>query len=332
VPAQHMRELNEWKPCRTNPELGVASFDGMAIIADPITNPRRDRVMPLFEEEQVLMCRLILDRLHPGALVLDVGTGSGVFAVWAALERRCRVVAIDILARSILFGKRNAAANGVPVVSGFKKLVDGSIWFHRQDVADFVPLATAKLWEFDVVILNPPFSPTCPGLNPAIHASAGPRAQRPFEEQIRLAPQVQKASGYCLGYQMSYDKVDGQVGALQTIQRAYRHRCSIEYAHVLDDRHQFPVGPFLRGQYASFLDECPASDRPPGASVVRHNFVRYLRTTGRPGRFFSLIYYEVRKEPSFSSGLPIEVRLEVKPAVKWESRIALHRCIVDHTG
>ena len=38
-------------------QLGVASFDGIYIEADPITDPRTDRVLPVMEEEQIFMCR-----------------------------------------------------------------------------------------------------------------------------------------------------------------------------------------------------------------------------------------------------------------------------------
>lgn len=326
-----MQNLDRWKNCSIIPNKGMASFDGVEILADGITNPRYDRVMPLYEEEQILMCRVMLERLRPDDLVLDVGTGSGVFAIWAATKKRCRVIAVDISRRAIRFAKKNALANGVTTVSTPSRLAIGTICLIHQDIADFVPVALTNEWEFDVVILNPPFNPTCPALNPAVHANAGPKGQSPFMKQIRLAPKVQKLGGYCLGYQMSYDKRKGAIDALDRIALAYRRRCSIEYAHVLEDVQQFPVGRFLRSQYSGFLAEQPDSISSGQASAVRRNLTRYLRTTGRPGTFFSLIYYEVRKENSTAKIAPREVDLPAKPPATWASRIALHRSIVDHT-
>src|SRR5215213_8243121 len=92
----------------------IAPFDEFEIHADPITDPRRDRVLPVMEEEQIFMCRQMDRRLReapPGGLALDVGTGSGVFAIWAA-ARGCQVLAIDVSARSLAMAADNAKRNG----------------------------------------------------------------------------------------------------------------------------------------------------------------------------------------------------------------------------
>jgi release factor glutamine methyltransferase len=82
-----------------------------------------------------------LERLHPGALVADLGTGSGVLAVTLACERSgTRVHAIDASAQALAFARANAARHGVDVE------------FHLG--AWFEPLAGRR---FDMVVANPPY-------------------------------------------------------------------------------------------------------------------------------------------------------------------------------
>src|SRR5438105_3735427 len=103
----HLQRSHTWKPCYADPERGVAFFDGITIEADSITDPRWDRVLPILEEEQIVMCRQMVPLLWPGARVLDVGTGIGVFAIWAAAHG-CHVTGIDISARALRTARQNA--------------------------------------------------------------------------------------------------------------------------------------------------------------------------------------------------------------------------------
>jgi HemK-related putative methylase len=119
----------------------VTWTDGeIAILTDPMHYPNRDRVFPIFEDENVLLRRLI--REFGGATVLDVGTGSGLLAIAAAKEG-CDVDAIDINPRALRFAKHNAAINEV----------GKNIHFLRGDV--FPPF----LRKYDIVLSNPPFIP-----------------------------------------------------------------------------------------------------------------------------------------------------------------------------
>lgn len=61
----------------------------------------------------VLTLRALRQAIFPGAAVLDVGTGSGVLAVAAALLGAGRVEAIDISPASPAVVEANAEANGV---------------------------------------------------------------------------------------------------------------------------------------------------------------------------------------------------------------------------
>ena len=131
-----MHTLSKWESCLADAERGIAFFDGITIEADRITDPRWDRVLPILEEEQVFMCRMMapLLRARPGALVLDVGTGSGVFAILAA-QLGCRVVAIDTSQRAIQFARQNARNNRVTVTVSTPE--PGEIQLLRQPIEEF---------------------------------------------------------------------------------------------------------------------------------------------------------------------------------------------------
>jgi ribosomal protein L11 methyltransferase len=60
------------------------------------------------------LCLELLQRLAPGALV-DVGCGSGVLAIAAALLGYAPVLAVDVEEAAVEATRSNAAANGVHV-------------------------------------------------------------------------------------------------------------------------------------------------------------------------------------------------------------------------
>ncbi len=60
-----------------------------------------------------LSVQLLEEELRPGAVVLDVGTGSGVLAVAAALHGAARVDAVDIEPVAVRSARENAERNGV---------------------------------------------------------------------------------------------------------------------------------------------------------------------------------------------------------------------------
>jgi len=84
---------------------------------------------------------LLLEALQPGSgTLLDVGTGSGIVAIGAALLGY-RVVATDILPGALICAVKNARLNAVNI--------------------DFMicDLASALSFEFDVITFNPPYLP-----------------------------------------------------------------------------------------------------------------------------------------------------------------------------
>jgi release factor glutamine methyltransferase len=107
--------------------------------------------------------RLLVDvmqqtALIPGRRVLDLCTGSGFIAIAAAAMGCASVTAFDICPHAVRCSRGNAAVAGVAV-----EVREGS-WMGALDCAPF-----------DVVVSNPPYVPTPPGIDTEVICSgAGP--------------------------------------------------------------------------------------------------------------------------------------------------------------
>lgn len=81
-------------------------------------------------------------RINPGESVLDVGTGSGVIAIFACYAEACRVLAVDVNPDAIRSAQRNAHEHGF----------DGVMEVRRSDL--FTEVGDEQ---FDVITANLPF-------------------------------------------------------------------------------------------------------------------------------------------------------------------------------
>ncbi len=90
--------------------------------------------------------RLAIQRLCPGAKVLDCFTHTGSFALNAAVAGAASVLAADASEPAIAQAKRNAELNGVA----------DRMDFFCGDVFDLLPDLERRGEQFDVVILDPP--------------------------------------------------------------------------------------------------------------------------------------------------------------------------------
>lgn len=114
----------------------VEHVHGSPILVMPsVFNPRRLRTGEFFASQ------LDSSRIRPDAEVLDMGTGSGVCAVFAARHAR-RVVAVDINAAAVRCARINALLNRV----------DDTMDVRHGDLFDRVAGE-----RFDLVLFNPPF-------------------------------------------------------------------------------------------------------------------------------------------------------------------------------
>lgn len=115
--------------------LVLEQVNGLELVVLPdVFNPAVFRTSPPLVES-------VAEHVRPGARVLDVGTGSGVAAIQAAIGG-AHVTAVDINPEAIRCARINALVNHV----------DERIDLRPGDL--FTPVCGER---FDVVVCNPPF-------------------------------------------------------------------------------------------------------------------------------------------------------------------------------
>ena len=115
---------------------GVAEFYDLEFkVCEGVLIPR--------PETAELVAQIVADT-HPGAKILDVGTGSGAIAVALAKSiEGAKVTAVDISDVALEIAAENAERNGV------------NIAFNKADALGDM----SSLGEFDIIVSNPPYIP-----------------------------------------------------------------------------------------------------------------------------------------------------------------------------
>ena len=115
-----------------------ASFRHLTLFVD-------ERVLIPRQETEVLVDLVLRNRVTPGGVVADIGTGSGAIALALATEGRFdRIVATDIAAGAVAVAKRNACT--------LPPAMRAAIEFRIGDLLS--PLMGERI---DVLVSNPPY-------------------------------------------------------------------------------------------------------------------------------------------------------------------------------
>jgi len=158
--------------------LGEWEFFGLTFEVTPAV------LIPRPETELLVERALIwLDAQPRGALVADVGTGSGCIGIALAVHRsRLRVLATDISLAALRVAQRNAARHGV------------SDRVHLICADVLTPYATA----FDVIVANLPYIPTehLPSL--PVYPHEPPLALDGGHDGLRLIRHLLAQARHCL--------------------------------------------------------------------------------------------------------------------------------------
>lgn len=299
--------------CLAGPAIPDAYFDGLIIRADPITTGRYDQVLPILPEEQVFtsrMLRRLLAKVYNSKnkplKVLDVGTGSGVFAIEAARAGHL-VTAIDISNRAVRFAALNATKNGISILPTSSADVPGAIKLIQGDAESFFETG------FDVVILNPPFNPTPTGFRTSLHSQEGGLlGQDVFDWQLKKARDCWlNESGVCAGVHMILHEDANPATAFSESAATHVHS-------IIKD--PIDACEFIGRQYSELI----TTDN----NEVKQAVSDYLLKVKQEGstKCFSLIYFEQYQCAIEASRQCIDSVPQLDKA-SWKRRIDLHKLI-----
>lgn len=132
----------------------------LSVITDPFEYQGIDQVIPM-QPEQYFMMDYLLPADVQGADVLELGLGSGVLSIYALQQRAAKVIGLEINPKAKIYAGFNALVNGV---SDRLHIRDG-------DVNNLFSPVQGE--QFDLIISNPPFEPTPPGMDYYLNSAAG---------------------------------------------------------------------------------------------------------------------------------------------------------------
>jgi HemK-related putative methylase len=148
----------------------------MVFLTDPPSCTRLDAVFPLCHENRYIIEHI---KIPPTAFVLDLCTGGGMIALFAA-KSGAKVIATDINPRAIEFARLNAKFNGLEERIDFRI---GNL---------FEPVKEIR---FDIILVNPPFKSIPDGWPKFLHSNGGRNGSEILKEIIAKVPQYLETDG-----------------------------------------------------------------------------------------------------------------------------------------
>ncbi len=136
-----------------------------------------------------------------GRRICDLGCGTGILAIGAALLGACEVVAVDIDTPVLEIARRNAEHARVDIL------------FLNADVKD--PVTPSRIGACDTVVMNPPFG------------AQQPHADRPFlDASLAIAPVVYGifnagSRSFVGSYVAGRGEIDEVIGGVLSIKRTF---------------------------------------------------------------------------------------------------------------
>lgn len=199
--------------------IGEREFYGRDFEVNPAV------LIPRPETEHIIEAALPLLAAQPGALVADLGTGSGNIAVTLACEApACRVIATDVSADALEVAARNAARHNVT----------GRVTFRCTSYLDGVSET------FDVIAANPPYvrDGDRPGLSPSVlrepHVAlfGGTDGLRGIEAVLDAAAARLRPQGWLL--------IEFGFGQEDLVRDAVARRAALRFDRVIADLQGLP--------------------------------------------------------------------------------------------
>jgi release factor glutamine methyltransferase len=217
--------------------LGFEEFRGLRIAVTP------DVLIPRPETEGLVERALELLADRPGALVADIGTGSGVIAcALAAARPDLEVLAVDQSLGALTVASDNVRALGL---AARVRLLAGDL---------FGPLASLS-GGLDMVVANPPYCPSgvIPTLpvevarfEPRLALDGGPDGMRILRRMIAEAPGFLRPGAWLV-----MEIGEEQAGALASLMAAEG------FSHIGARRDLRGIERYIEGRWASGATQAP---------------------------------------------------------------------------
>jgi methylase of polypeptide subunit release factors len=303
-----------------DPYSDHAYFDGMYIKTDTLGDPRKDMVPPIKLEEQVFVCKQMVELVRKlveikggDFRILDIGTGSGILSIY--LDRALRdgdtkdkytIQAIDTSQRALDQAKFNVRVNECLKIAIPEK-------------ADKYSLSTVDENSLDLILVSSPFNPTCPKLrnSDSICTNSNKLGLSILQEWFEYSSKHLKPSGILIGCCMTPISTDGKLVILEELKITFGSNSKIRYCRILPGA--YPIKDFLEKQYCDYF-----------RNDNTEKLTEWINNVFHPHTLFSFIYFEAQIEGG--SG---DISESIKPVFSsynqsWEQRIQLHRFFVNN--
>ena len=163
--------------------------NGLVVHTDPFLKPDPARVLPLGGPQDTVLNHLVCfpERVR-GKRVFDPFAGSGVFGLMALRLGAAHVDFLDVNPRACEFQRANAERNGI----------DASRYeICHEAIERFEPRTP-----FDLVLANPPFVPTPPGIPGTLTSDGGPEGNGLLEPLLQKLDRLLVPEGHAFVYVM----------------------------------------------------------------------------------------------------------------------------------
>lgn len=165
--------------------------NGLEVHTDAFMKSSPERVLPLGGPQDTLLNRLVhFPDTVSGKRIFDPFAGSGIFGLMSLQLGAAHVDFLDINPRASEFQEANAARNGFPA---------DRYEIHRRDIADFRPTEP-----FDIVLANPPFVPTPPGIPGTLTSAGGSEGSDLVEILLSQLDRLLRPDGQAFVYVMQF--------------------------------------------------------------------------------------------------------------------------------
>jgi tRNA1(Val) A37 N6-methylase TrmN6 len=312
---------------------GYAFFDGLVIKCGSLKYLDLDSTCPVIPEEQIFVCRQMTDSIlelqkskKEGLSVLDVGTGSGVLAIYADrilnssefidLPDRgiSTVKVLDCSQVALNTAKENAEINQSIKIELLPKQD------YKENLACLDSLCITPNSQ-DIILMNPPFNPTPDDLleKVATLGSTNGFCIGKFVEWIKIAKFHLRPGGLIIGCVLSPVDCDGNVLAVEELKKNLECESGVRYININNGTH--PTRNFLDEQYANYIALVSKDEQDKLSNWIEESSNTYPK--------LAFIYFEASDTDQICKGeLTVDPRFEGQYIRDWKHRIFLHSILI----